>query len=316
MKHFKILFLAIISLNSFAQTEWFPLGAKWYYTHRVSQNNSEQNFTTIEIVADTLILDQPTKKMEVINHLYNEIYSEYVYANNDSVFYFNKSANTFNLLYNFGVLENDTVSVHSTYFNENNGFLGYGGTFCFEYYIDSVYLTESNPNSLKVQNVKSKNKCFEWGFFSIHNSRNDVLIEKIGSLTYFFGNTGIMLTGGNFIDETTFLRCYEEPSGFMYKNPDWTLSCDTIIDLITNTLNLTKSPLNLSPNPATNHIRLTLEEANNTIQIHNLQGQDVYQAQIADNNPTIPIHTLSKGVYFIIVTNKNGKLSQGKFIKQ
>ncbi len=315
MKHFKILLLAFISLNSFAQTEWFPLGAKWYYTHRVSQNISEENFTTIEIVADTLILDKPTKKMEVINHLYNEIYSEYVYANNDSVFYFNKSANTFNLLYNFSALENDTVSVHSTYFNKNNGFLGYNsGAFCFEYYIDSVYLTEINSNSLKTQNLKRKNSC-EWGFFSGYNSSTDVLIEKIGSLTYFFGNTGIMLTGGYFIDETTFLRCYEEPSGLTFKNPTWTLSCDTIIDLITNTLNLTKSTINLSPNPATDFIRMEVEGGNNSIQILNSQGQIVYQQKTSEKILNIHTQNFASGIYFVIVTHHNGNVSKGKFVK-
>ena len=61
MKYFRILFLAIISLNSFAQTEWFPLGAKWYYTHNMSDN-----YQTIEVVKDSLINGINAQKLNII----------------------------------------------------------------------------------------------------------------------------------------------------------------------------------------------------------------------------------------------------------
>lgn len=94
-------------------------------------------------------------------------------------------------------------------------------------------------------------------------------------------------------------------------------ACSCIKDIITSNSPIQPPGfLSLFPNPASDLIRLELEEANNIIQILNMQGQEVYQTQIADKNPTIPIHNLSKGVYFIVVTNKNGKVSQGKFIKQ
>jgi subtilase family serine protease len=87
------------------------------------------------------------------------------------------------------------------------------------------------------------------------------------------------------------------------------------IDLITNTLNLTKSTLNLSPNPAIDFIRLEIEGGNNRIQIVNSQGQVIYQEKTSEKILNIHTQNLAPGIYFVIVTNPNGTISKGKFVK-
>ncbi len=215
-------------------------------------------------------------------------------------------------MYDFSVEQNDKVVVHKNRFNINTSFLSYFETAdCWEYLIDSVKEVEISNTILKQQFISDDSFC-DWGFYSSPH-RKDIVIEKIGSLTSFFGRNGVWTLGQN-IDES-FLRCYEETSGFTFKNSNWNYPCDTIFS--TNFTNkISSNTLNLSPNPATDFIRLELQTENNNIQILNSQGQVFYQEKSSEKILNINTQNFASGIYFVIVSNQNGKTSHGKFIKQ
>ncbi|MBK9423664.1 MAG: T9SS type A sorting domain-containing protein [Bacteroidetes bacterium] len=75
-------------------------------------------------------------------------------------------------------------------------------------------------------------------------------------------------------------------------------------------------PLNVNPNPATDYIELSLDEAENSSQvtIFNITGDAVVKFKIDGNNRKIPITDLSRGIYFVNVITEKQQFN-AKFIK-
>ncbi len=74
--------------------------------------------------------------------------------------------------------------------------------------------------------------------------------------------------------------------------------------------------LNVNPNPATDYIELSLDEAENSSQvtIFNITGDAVVKFKIDGNNRKIPIADLSRGIYFVNVISEKQQFN-AKFIK-
>ncbi len=83
----------------------------------------------------------------------------------------------------------------------------------------------------------------------------------------------------------------------------------------------TESPyrLNVYPNPANQVINISVRgyDEQKVIDVFDTNGQKVLTQKVSDNNSTLNISKLSKGVYFIRVSKKDGTfVSQKKFIKE
>lgn len=74
--------------------------------------------------------------------------------------------------------------------------------------------------------------------------------------------------------------------------------------------------LNVNPNPASDYIELSLDEAENSSQvtIYNITGEAVVKFKMDKNNRIIPIADLSQGIYFVNVTTEKQQFN-AKFIK-
>ncbi len=164
-------------------------------------------------------------------------------------------------------------------------------------------------------------------FVNFHTSDSLVMIdeyEKYGRRAMYFKSLNFKYLGSEFYQEWIEGIGHTEGelfSGDYFSNlicfkTDECDTCSCYDDIITSNIPIQTSPsLNLYPNPATDYIRLELEDANNTIQILNTQGQGIYQVQTSDKTPTIPTQNFSSGIYFVIVINPNGNVSKGKFVK-
>jgi hypothetical protein len=83
----------------------------------------------------------------------------------------------------------------------------------------------------------------------------------------------------------------------------------------------TESPyrLDVYPNPANQVINIAVRgyDEQKVIDVFDTNGQKVLTQKVSDNNSTLNISKLSKGVYFIRVSKKDGTfVSQKKFIKE
>lgn len=317
-----MLFTSVISQN-----EWFPVGAKWHVNHHetgsILMPENCHSYEYFEVIKDTIIDGEQSK---LISHKWvtcggEELHypTQIVKDKNQQVYYFKDGL--FHLMYDFNLSVGDTL-----YLDENN----WGCDSVGSLILDSI-------SYLNIGNISLKQQHFS--FFSYNedefNTINYIIVETIGRVLYGleadFNNIAKIIFkplgycgGGPFGARPSKLRCYEDEHIqfkqeliYDYKTNQYLdLPCDTVVDLIVSTQKIKRNPLQISPNPASDHIRLALEEANNTIQIHNLQGQVVYQAQIADKNPTIHISTLAKGVYLLWVKDEQGGLFTGKLIKE
>jgi len=112
MKQLLIFIFTIFSvlLNAI---DFAPIGAKWHYT-RHTLNPNYETYGTIESIADTLIAGKVCQKLkEATTSTANWV----VYSNDDSVFVYRDGK--FKLLYDFGAMQGDTVTL---------GFSGANGT--------------------------------------------------------------------------------------------------------------------------------------------------------------------------------------------
>ena len=75
--------------------------------------------------------------------------------------------------------------------------------------------------------------------------------------------------------------------------------------------------IDISPNPATNEIRISYGKAIKEIKVVAANGQVVIeQSFTSKRNPTIDINSLATGVYNLLITDVEGNRGTQKIVKQ
>ena len=290
MKSAIVLILSFYNLLLTAQ-EWAPIGAKWYYT---APGNGSCVY--IESIKDSVVNDIQCKALEIRFCSNNNLIStEFIHQNGDSIFYLNDSS--FYLLYNLSAEINDTVKVHSNEFIPTDGFLHTG-------YPETIHLFEYqilNYDSLNISGELFKRQqtynLYEHSFWNISSANYPSVIDRIGSLCYFFGRSA------NIVPEEAIgqLRCYFDDF-INYKNPDWIYECDYLISDISDSK--AQNIINYYPNPFHTELRIEiLEQGYNTIAIIDLSGKLVYKTSC--NYDAVIGHELVKGFYVLRIDTPN-----------
>ena len=319
-----IILFYLVSYNSKAQNEWFPLGAKWYVNNHdigdiyISRNCHSYDY--YEVIKDTLVLGLNSKK--VISKFYRcndkiiENPSFIVREEDRKVYYFEE--NDFKLMYDFNLNVGDVLDIP---------IINWVCDSVDKAIVDSISTIEINGKVLIQQHLKIKlyNSFYEYQKYTI--------TELIGrfdfDLEYGSSNKSLIFkpigdcSPGPFGFFPTKLRCYEDNNIQFKQNVIFNYNtnqlidapCDTIVDLPVNTLYIKANAIHVSPNPATDFIRLELEDENNSIQILNAQGQVVYQEKTFEKILNIHTHNFASGIYFVIVSNQNGNISKGQVSK-
>jgi hypothetical protein len=81
---------------------------------------------------------------------------------------------------------------------------------------------------------------------------------------------------------------------------------------------ISSSFFSISPNPAKDQIRITLEESvkQASIQIFDVQGKLLQAGMVNDRDTDIPIADLKNGTYFVRLMENNQLLGARSFIKE
>lgn len=126
MKILKLL-LFVLSLSASAGVNaqsWFPPGATWYYHY--SGYMVASGYEHMTIYGDTLINGQQAHRLDItvnsVHVIYGQssyTYEEYVYADEDRVYWYHHDM--FNLLYDFSAEVGDTLEIYATH-NYGNGY--------------------------------------------------------------------------------------------------------------------------------------------------------------------------------------------------
>jgi len=307
MQHFillrAMLLLFFISGLKFASGQtWPPDNAEWYY--EVSSMGvtfpAYVSYQHIKVEGDTVINSQNSKIITRQNeqNLCDNMgrVREYIYEDNDKVYWYNTHTETFTLLYDFSAEQGDSwnISVDS----------------CdFDVFVDSVDYVNINGVQHKELYITSD----EPRYFS------GTIIENIGHTTSMFPKDIYWECNGVACDSDYLdgLRCYLEDNSMIYKPVD--VACDSSW-VITSVSRLEEDRLTIAPNPFQDRIQIQLNNdkpASRQINfsIYNLLGRKSLEGKTTLNG-TIDVSNLNTGVYILHLETDNQIIYKQKIMKK
>ncbi|MEO8066312.1 MAG: hypothetical protein ABI599_01340 [Flavobacteriales bacterium] len=214
-------FLLCASLN--AQTIFAPLGAKWTYEEHYAFI-PDSNIVVVESIADTVMLGRTCKVLEVTGDIYCTPSYRYVYASNDTVFFWEPVAGLFSVLHIMNAVPGQQWDMWVSAPN-------FALTMVAGVTTNAVSTTVISGLTLRTQSQSVDVPGM--AYFGTGN-----VIERLGDLRYLFP-WGTGACDGDYI---TTLRCYEDPD-ITWLNPQ-VPQCDLITGIGEHS---PVSPLRIAP---------------------------------------------------------------------
>lgn len=286
MKKKMLSLLLLLSTCAFAQN-FAPIGSTWYF-NRSTVNPDYKTYKKFESIKDTTINGQNC--MKIVESIENTLYEiQYMFSRNDSVFFW--AENEFHLLYDFNAEKGETVILD--YFKKSNGE-------SLDMVIDSTIMTEINGISRKIQYIT----CGD----GLSIEFPGPIIQGIGSAYYMFPTFDNAMNGS--------LRCYQDNSLGLYKNPyyagGWNKECD-YITTGTNEIKADKDFV-IVPNPVNSTFKVSNLNSSSNFKIIDLNGKTLLEGNLKPNEE-INLSSIDKGVYFIQFESEN-KLITKKILRE
>ena len=270
-----------------ADFEYLPIGEgnpEWYY--EIQSENGSITYQHLEYAADTTINHKDVTIIIRTNTLYDkgehsEVTREYVYEEDNVVYWWNQELEEFTVLYDLGAQEGDSWVIKV-------------GTETITMYVDAVELYEYNGKLFRMMQVSDDEDLF-----------SGIIVCGIGHLTSFFPERLMTRSKGYRVEG---MRCYwrEDELVFKYGSED----CDAMYEkyhhgIEENGSSTGSETLSVYPNPT--HGVLVVETQNfaslptQTYRITNLMGQTVLTGNLTDETQQIDVSGLPQGMYFTSV---------------
>lgn len=316
-----ILLSALSLLLSYSTTlgqGFAPIGAEWIYTNEYCFfPHPTCGYVKITVVSDTIFDGQTysvlEKKYSDPSYSYLDS-TAYVTSVGDSVFTYDPYAATSNLLYDFSRAVGDTSVIMAP--ESGNTFSPSKGEMVsyFRVVVDSTAEIVVDGVPLRVQYTSPTDTSELQFLFRT--------IERIGNVNSLFGISSTMLTAGYYGS----LACYSELGGFHYGQPIETCGLISGIEQHEQVETVT-----VYPNPATDVVRFRVldpsasrksgtgsSSVGMTLRVLDAVGREVKALLILperDENGSIDVSTLPQGIYFLELTDGQGRKTVRKFVK-
>ena len=254
----------------------FPIGTEWYY--EITNDNGSVTYQYLECAADTTINDQPIHILVRINTLYDKsqvITHEYIYEENNKVYWWNKTLGEFTTLYDFGAEVGDEWEIKV-------------GTQTITVHVDAAQTVTYKSQEYKMLSISDPDDIFTGD-----------IICGIGHLTSFFPEK--LMNKGFRVEN---IRCFWQDGELVYQNGDQ--DCDEIYEqhhLDVDEIDA-ENGFVVYPNPSHDVLFVLSESINSEYRITNIMGQTLMTGNITSENQMIDVSSLPKGIYFITLTNK------------
>jgi hypothetical protein len=173
---------------------------------------------------------------------------------------------------------------------------------------------------------ESREKIIKWNSSTLEEEviythpdlwMSDIIILSNNEIIFYDGKIK-MLTVNIGKVETLLDRTYTSVSYNEYLKKALFVSGDFITEMTIADGVITfqeRNPIKLYPNPATDKITIESNYVNNKIEIYNNLGQNVYSCHSTGLTSEINVSEYPTGIYFVKLSNQNGKVTSTKFIK-
>ena len=269
--------------NFIEMPEFAPTHAEWYY--EIVNDNGSITYQQLQQEGDTVINHKDVKIIVRTNTLYDkhqEITHEYIYEENNVVYWWNKTLDEFTTLYDFAAETGDEWQIKV-------------GTETITLHVDAVELVEYDGRTYKVLKVSDEGDLFSGN-----------IVCGIGHVASFFPEK-LMQKALPFDVES--LRCYWVNDNLILHMG--TVDCDEILAVEENVSAQDSESITLYPNPTNGTLYIESQGDACTFSISNMLGQTVMTGNIADNQ-IIDVSRLDDGMYFICIGQRTVKFAVRK----
>ena len=264
--------------NNFIERGMIIDGAEWYY--EIQNDNGSITYQHLKQEGDTVINHKDVKIIVRTNTLYDkhqEITHEYVYEENNVVYWWDKENENFTVLYDQNAEVGDEWQITN-------------GSSSIIVRVDEVSEYEYEGRTFKMMHISDENDVFTGN-----------IVCGIGHLSSFFPEK-IMRKSCPFVVES--LRCYWVNDDLFFHQGD--TDCDEILTVEENVSAQDSESIALYPNPTNGTLYIESQGDASIFSISNMLGQTVMTGNIADSQ-TIDVSGLDDGMYFICIGQRTVK---------
>ena len=291
----------MICINSFAQNEWAPIGAKWYYSNIEGMMPPKVGYVLFESKRDSIIKGVTYRVIikSYISSLDSLVSQEIELTRAENSKVYSLFNNKEYLLYDFNLAVGDTFQLYMRTVSVCDS--------------DSIYLLKVDSIGQVIINQHKLNYQCLSAINSNQHGYNLKIYERIGCSDFMFPFPDTYCIVDNF--EPGPLRCYSDSVIGVYNRLG--ISCDSITNINDLIKDIDFFSCAIYPNPVNKGFYFKLgntyiDEIIN-IKIYDLSGLEVFSIN-SKQGSYIDISQLSSSVY-ILNANVKGKLFYNKLIK-
>lgn len=262
------------------------VGSEWYY--EIINPNDEISYQHIVYENDSTINNKKVKVIVKTYTLYDKCSNtpthEYIYEENNKVYWWNKTLGEFTVLYDFGANVGDEWTITA-------------GNNSVTVHVNDVGYYIKDARWFKVLTISDSNDVF-----------TGTIACGIGHLTSFFPEKLLNKQSDINVDG---IRCYWNNDVLIYKDND--TDCDAIYNgwhSIDETL--AGNGINLYPNPSKGILYIESNYINSEYIVINIMGEIVTSGKIVSDNQQIDISNLSNGLYLLKIDNNTTRIIVNK----
>lgn len=284
----KITFLTlfiVLFFNASGQ-EWAPIGASWHYTFNTIWSPPPNSFSKkYEVTGDTTINGQTCSKIVKEHVVNNRPNIEYMYQENDSVFFYDTAFAEFQVLYDFNAEIDDFWYIKVKDINSPGD-------------IDTVKVIVTDFDYIDVNGtmLKRMQVIYEYLYENPTSSySNGTIVQTLGDLNLLFNydpHDGVIYDG----PYSSGLRCYDDFNIGHYEATGINGYCEFVATLSENSF----PTLSFFPNPVEDLLTISLTEKEiEKVLIYDLNGKLMLSTS-SDTN-IIDLTSIPEGNYMIKV---------------
>ena len=263
---------------------------EWYY--ELINDSGDITYQYLSHQGDTTIQHKKVKIIVKTNTLYDkesiEQTEEYIYVDDNKVYWWNKTLEEFTVLYDFGAQVGDYWEIKA-------------GLNSIVVHVDMVGQAEYDGIVYKTLQISDYDDIF-----------SGTIVCTVGHLTSFFPEK-MLDNKGNY--EVNGLRCHWNNGELLFKVGE--VDCDYVYENHhIGVEEIAENGFAIYPNPSHDVLFVLSESINSEYRITNIIGQTLMTGEIISDNQKIDVSSLSEGIYFITLTNKttNYVVSTQKFV--